>query len=85
MAIENLAPDPDDAATTGRQDSTAIDSCLALLRRTGQPIPKSTLIRRLKAAGVPVVLVNGRAYVSWSLVLPVHRDWVEQREQRKRR
>jgi hypothetical protein len=60
-------------------DETSIGDAVEMLRKTGYPISKSTLERQCRARGVELFKRRGRNYASWTDLLKVHRDWVDER------
>ncbi len=61
-------------------DETSIGDAVALFERTGHPISKSTLERQCRARGVTLFKYRGRNHASWTDLLKVHRDWVDENE-----
>lgn len=60
-------------------DETSIGDAVEMLRKTGYPISKTTLERQCRARGVELFKRRGRNYASWTDLLKVHRDWVDER------
>jgi hypothetical protein len=60
-------------------DETSIGDAVELLRKTGYPISQSTLERQCRARGVTLLKYRGRNHASWTDLLKVHRDWVDER------
>ncbi|WP_228994342.1 hypothetical protein [Streptomyces sp. DH8] len=79
MAIESFIPHP------APNDLMPLQAISDLLGRTGHPASVSTIRRWIAAEDLPTVRRRSaggwrRDYVSYSDVLPVHRDWVLARD-----
>ncbi|MFC9891496.1 hypothetical protein [Streptomyces pilosus] len=59
-------------------DETRIGDAVELLKKTGYPISKSTLERQCRARGVKLIKYDRANWASWTDLLKVHRDWVDE-------
>jgi hypothetical protein len=82
VAITTLNPS---SPAPGQSDLVSLQEASELFRETGHTVATRTLKRLAVKHGLPVVRHAGFDWASWTDLLEIHAQWVDEREARRRR